>query len=117
MSFFSLPNVPLLLSLLVVLYSSRDQILKRNLFADGKDIPDEFIIKILESCNQDLNSSFEELQERLARKFRDERNPHLLLAIRARAYDAFHRRIMGIGRESKEKEVGQIAGFLHFEFE
>jgi len=38
-------------------------------FTDGKDIPDEFIIKILESCNQDLNSSFEELQERLARKF------------------------------------------------
>jgi len=36
-------------------------------FTDGKDIPDEFIIKILESCNQDLNSSFEELQERLAR--------------------------------------------------
>jgi len=52
--------------------TSSDQALKRLrelLPDDGKDIPDEFIIKILESCNQDLNSSFEELQERLARKF------------------------------------------------
>jgi hypothetical protein len=40
-------------------------------FADGKDIPDEFIIKILDACNQDLNRSFEELQDRLAREYSD----------------------------------------------
>ena len=67
-------------------------------FADGKDIPDEFIIKILDACNQDLNRSFEELQDRLARKFSDIFPIQILTRFRTDQHDC--RRIMGTGRES-----------------
>jgi hypothetical protein len=53
----------------------------KPLLADGRNIPDEFILEVLKNNGNDLNRSYEDLQLRLERKNRT--SPSILFIFRS----------------------------------